>query len=310
MPTILSKKTSHLRTICQLLGLCISIIVAIATDASETKHLGVASCSSSTCHGSTVSFADSNVLRNEFRVWYEQDPHAQAYQTLLTPESQEISRKLGIEAAHKADICLDCHTDFVPVTQRGTEFDLADGVGCEACHGGAENYLSSHTLKNHKDNLNKGLRKTEDPIVRGEICVSCHIGDHPTRQITHTIMGAGHPRLSFELNTFSKIQPAHFNVDNDYTDRKGSVNELSLWASGQVVAAKQLLHNLKSSPRSGLFPEFAHMDCLGCHQSMKKITWTKDPITQLRPGALRYQDAHLMMSYHIARVLTLSLIHI
>ncbi|RBP47138.1 multiheme c-type cytochrome [Arenicella xantha] len=268
----------------------------------STAHLGVASCSASTCHGSTVPYTESNVLQNEFRTWYELDPHARAYQTLLTDESAKIARKLGLESASTADTCLTCHADNVAPAQRGADFRLQDGVGCEACHGGAENYLKSHTLQAHIDNLSAGLRKTEDPLTRGKLCVSCHVGGQQTRQITHQIMGAGHPRLSFELNTFSSIQPAHYMVDEDYRQRKGEVSAISTWAMGQVVAAEQLLLNVANKPRAGLFPELSHMDCLGCHQSMSKITWMPDSVTQLPSGTLRYQDAHLLSSYRIASV--------
>jgi hypothetical protein len=287
-----------------LLTLALSLSIA---DANDGAHLGVSNCASSTCHGSSLAFKDSSILRNEFRTWYEQDPHALAYKTLLNPRSQEIARKLGLESAHRAPICLACHTDHVATNKRGEDFKLEDGVGCEACHGGSENYLNSHTNDNHAGNLNAGLRKTEDPAVRGELCVSCHIGNEQSRQITHTIMGAGHPRLSFELNTFSSIQPAHYSVDLDYIERKGNVNTLQTWAVGQVIAASQLLKNVSSLPRSGLFPELSHMDCLACHQGMKKLTWSADRISQLPSGALRYQEAHLLMSYRIAQVTAVDL---
>jgi len=271
------------------------------------KHLGVASCAASTCHGSTVPFADSKVLQNEFRTWNEEDPHARAYQTLLSSESKKIALNLGLASAETADVCLSCHTDNVPLEQRGDEFILIDGVGCETCHGGAENYIQSHTNATHQENLDAGLRETENPTIRAELCVSCHLGDHLDRKITHTIMGAGHPRLSFELNTFSSIQPAHYQVDADYIDRKGDHNELQIWAIGQLVAAEQMLTNVKEFPRSGLFPELAHMDCLGCHQPMSKVDWAPNPLTNLSAGALRYNDAHLLMSYQLAKTVSPSL---
>ncbi len=273
----------------------------------DAKHLGVASCAGSTCHGSSVPFADSNVLQNEFRTWNEQDPHARAYQTLLTDESKKIARNLGLASAETADVCLNCHADNVMAEQRGEEFIVIDGVGCETCHGGAENYIQSHTSSTHQENLAAGLRKTEDPGIRAELCVSCHIGNHTDRKITHTIMGAGHPRLSFELNTFSSIQPAHYQVDQDYVGRKGEHNELQIWAIGQLVASEQLLTNIEEFPRSGLFPELVHMDCLGCHQPMSKIDWAPNPLTNLSAGALRYNDAHLLMSYQLAKTVSPSL---
>ncbi len=280
---------------------CFSVNSQEDNASQAAKHLGVPSCSQSTCHGSNITFADSNILRNEFRVWNENDPHARAYKTLLSADSQRIAKNLGIGSAESSDLCLGCHADNVPQEQRGDEFAIADGVSCEVCHGGGEDYLSIHTSGNHQQSLSKGLYATEDPLKRAELCVSCHVGNDSDRKITHEIMGAGHPRLSFELNTFSSIQPAHYRVDDDYVERKGNITELQIWAVGQLVAAEQFLANVKSFPKSGLFPELVHMDCLGCHQEMSNVTWTANPLTKLPAGALRYNDAYLMTSYQIAK---------
>ena len=286
------------------LSLLLLLLISPPLYAQQAIHLGVASCAASTCHGSTVEYSQSNIQRDEFRVWNETDPHARAYQTLLTPESQLIANKLGLVEPHKADTCLNCHSDNVPQDLRGEQFVLADGVGCEVCHGGASEYLKLHTDGDHNANLEAGMYRTELPKERAELCVSCHVGDQHQRKIDHQIMGAGHPRLSFELNTFSSIQPAHYQVDEDYRERKGEISELQIWAVGQVQAASQFLYNVESAPRSGLFPEFVHLDCLGCHQDMSKITWTNNPLTQQSAGALRYNDAYLMMSYQIALAVT------
>ncbi len=267
----------------------------------EGKHLGVASCASSTCHGSNVAFADSAVMRNEFRIWNENDPHARAFKTLLSAESKRMAKNLGIEAAESSVQCLGCHADYVSEDRRGEEFKLSDGVGCEACHGGGESYLDIHTDGDHQANLENGLYPSEDPHARAELCVACHVGNDQNQKITHQIMGAGHPRLTFELNTFSSIQPAHYTVDSDYVERKGDITELQVWAIGQVVAAQQHLKNIQKFPRDGLFPELVHMDCLSCHQEMSKVTWTKNPLTKLPAGALRYNDAYLMTSYQIVK---------
>ena len=63
---------------------------------SDEIHLGVSSCTSSTCHGSIQPWSDSNVLQNEYLTWEDQDPHSQAYKILLTDESQLIARNLGL----------------------------------------------------------------------------------------------------------------------------------------------------------------------------------------------------------------------
>jgi hypothetical protein len=120
-------------------------------------------------------------------------------------------------------------------------------------------------------------------------------------------MGAGHPRLSFEINTFSSIQPAHFVADQDYIRRKGKPDNVQLWAVGQLVASEQMLSNISAFPRAGLFPELAHMDCLGCHQSLERVDWTPNPLTQLNPGTIRFNDAHLVTSYQLTQALAPSL---
>ena len=52
------------------------------TPVGENKHLGVASCASSVCHGKSKAQPDQNVGLNEYRIWMDQDLHAQAYRAL------------------------------------------------------------------------------------------------------------------------------------------------------------------------------------------------------------------------------------
>ena len=265
------------------------------------KHLGAATCASSTCHGSTTVYKDSNVMQNEFSVWQESDKHARAFEILKQPESQAISRKLGLGDATTAQICLDCHTDNTPVALRGEKFQLEDGVGCEACHGGSEKWISTHTNKDvsHADNLAAGLYPTEVPVERAKLCLSCHMGTKD-RMITHKIMGAGHPRLQFELDTFNWLNP-HYEIDEDYIKRKGEFNGARDWALGQGVAAKNLLEQLTDAKTaySGIFPELVLFDCHACHKSMGGNTWAARPGTGLGPGVVRLNDANLVTFRHV-----------
>ena len=86
-----------------------------------------------------------------------------------------------------------------------------------------------------RENLAAGLYPTEQPVARAEKCLSCHFGDDK-KFVTHQIMGAGHPRMSFELDTFTAVEPAHFVIDKSYIERKGPVNDVRVWAVGQAVA--------------------------------------------------------------------------
>lgn len=269
------------------------------------KHMGVATCSNSVCHGASQPFKESNVWQNEFARWQEYDPHAtQAFQALQGAEGQAIAKKLGLGDATQAQVCLDCHADNTPVANRGERFQLADGVGCEACHGGSELWLSSHADKGvpHADNLAKGLYPTEDPVKRAELCLSCHMGG-PDRMITHRIMGAGHPRLSFELDTFTWINP-HYEVDADYIARKGEFNGVRDWGVGQGVAAANLLDTLLDPKHgwNGIFPELVLFDCHACHRRMDGGKWAPRQGTGLGPGVVRLNDANLVMFRHVLSV--------
>ena len=265
------------------------------------QHLGVASCASGVCHGATQPFKDSNVWQNEYSVWSDSDPHAKAYQTLLSNDSKRIARNLGIPNAATATMCLDCHSDNAPGEKRGEKFLITDGVGCEACHGGAEEWISSHTDYNvaHADNVSKGMYPTNEPVARAKLCLSCHMGT-ADRMITHRIMGAGHPRLAFELDTFTWLNP-HYEIDDDYVSRKGEFNGARDWALGQGVAAGNLLDVLTNdrAGSQGIFPELVLFDCHACHRVMSGKRWGPRPGTGLGPGVVRLNDANLVMFRHV-----------
>src|SRR5258708_15256093 len=103
--------------------------------ASAATHLGVASCSGSNCHGASEPQAGARIPGNEYVVWSKRDKHRQAYTLLLEERALRIARGLGLPDAANQKVCLDCHADNVPVTQRGRPFQISDGVGCEAFHG-------------------------------------------------------------------------------------------------------------------------------------------------------------------------------
>jgi len=278
----------------------------------DAAHLGVASCASSACHGASSPAPGGVVLQNEYSTWQREDAHAGAYNLLLNEDSQRIAQKLGLEAAHTADICLDCHADNVPEAQRGQRFQISDGVGCEACHGGAEDWLQLHTVNDnatsHARNVKAGLYPTDDPRARGDLCLSCHLGDE-TKFVTHRIMGAGHPRLSFELDTFTAIEPAHFVVDDDYRERKDAPGGVRTWAVGQAKTLENTLELVTDSQygRAGLFPELSFFDCHACHKPMSAGTWRYRGSTGLGPGVVRFNDASLIMTRVIASVIAPSL---
>jgi hypothetical protein len=270
---------------------------------SKDKSLGVASCASSLCNGAVETWKDSNVLQNEYVTWSRSDKHARSYAVLLNDRSKEIAKKLGMkEAPHKADLCLDCHTYNPPPPHRGEGFLIADGIACEACHGPAERWIKGHVepKANHAGNVANGMYPTNDDVARAKLCLSCHLGNEQ-KFVTHKIMAAGHPRMSFELDTFTQIGPAHFRIDDDWRKRKGSWDGVRAWAIGQAVAAQDII-GLLLSPRGrdDLFPELVLFDCHSCHHPMadKRNTAAR---WGAGPGIVRLNDASLLMLRQIAR---------
>jgi hypothetical protein len=263
------------------------------------KHMGVATCGNSSCHSVKQLEEPSNVLQNEYSTWLFHDRHSKAYSTLLSEESQRIASKLGIKDASKASICLDCHADNVPLEKRGEEFHMTDGVGCEACHGGSEKWLGRHTIKPYslQRNLADGMYPTANLGERTKLCVSCHVGNEK-KLANHTIMGAGHPRLGFELDTFTIRQPEHHVVDQDYLQRKNPDSPIRRLLVGSAVHAQSVAKNLGGSlinnPQG--HPEIALYDCHSCHHSLSDLKWKQRPSTAgLKPGAIRLNDSSFII---------------
>jgi hypothetical protein len=267
-------------------------------------HLGVASCAGNNCHGATERSEGSSVAQNEYLIWAKSDKHHRAYTVLLEERGMRIARNLGLANAATADMCLGCHTDLVPPAERGPQFQLSDGVGCEACHGGASSWLGIHISgARHSDNLAAGLYPTEQPAARAEKCLSCHIGDpaDDNRFVTHRMMGAGHPRMPFELDTYTAVEPAHFVVDQRYIERKGPVNDVQVWAVGQAIDLDKRMGALLEPKRApkGVFPELVLFDCQSCHHPYNSLRG-EGVSTGLAPGSVKLYDANAIMLHVIA----------
>ncbi len=290
--------------VCALLIWALAGTAQATEDAAPAKHLGVVTCSGSTCHGAPRPLADSKVMQNEFITWHRHDAHSRAYRALLSENGQRIARNLGLDSAAGAPECLICHTNYAPAEARGKRFQLSDGVACEACHGPASGWLGTHVTgeASREDNLKVGMYPTEEPVARAKLCLSCHLGT-AQKFATHRIMGAGHPRLSFELDTFTQLQPAHYRVDEDYRSRKHVYGGVQVWAVGQVIAASRTLDLFRSGkyPGTGAFPEFAFFDCHACHHPMRDPRWAPRESTGLGPGTVRLNDANMLMLLYLTK---------
>ncbi len=279
-------------------------------------HLGVASCAGSTCHGRSVANTPEEgvVRQDELLRWQEESSpsgaHSRAYRVLREPRGIAIGKRLGVDSG-SAQMCLGCHA--TPAGQRGGRFQVNDGVGCESCHGPASGWLASHYSvgATHARNVSQGLVPLDNPATRARVCLDCHLGSEDAGQfVTHRIMAAGHPRISFELDLFSTLQQ-HHDEDADYAKRnKTGGNALRMWAVGQAEALSRSL-NLFSKPglaTEGIFPEFYFYDCHSCHRRIfdgenARPTKLANPGRPIPPGMPPYNDENLIMLSAAVKVL-------
>jgi hypothetical protein len=296
----------HRMAVAWLLAVCgLQATAQVLPDKSRDKTLGVVTCASSLCHGSIASWNGSPVNQNEYVVWSRLDKHARAYNLLLNEKSRRIAANLALpEPAHQSRVCLDCHA-HVPANAAPAH-KVSDGIGCEGCHGPAERWIASHTEPeaSHRANLANGLYPSDQPLARARLCLSCHFGT-ADKYVSHRIMAAGHPRMSFEMETFTNLQPAHFRIDADYIARKGNVDGVRIWAIGQAVAVGTQIDILLDPRRGrdGAFPELTLFDCHACHHPMSDTRWK--PVgtfgRSISPGLVRLNDSSMLMLRLILR---------
>ncbi len=277
---------------------------------------GVASCAGSTCHGR----AEGNgavVRQDEIATWQEPSSpsgaHSRAYAVLAGRRGQQIAASLGLGSATQAPACLGCHATYAPAGQRGAKFTLSDGVGCESCHGAsggawlAEHYAMPAT---HVSNVAAGLIPLDNPKARANVCLDCHYGSSkPGQFVTHAMMAAGHPRISFELDLFSALQQ-HHNIDADYLARKSRPDAVRFWAVGQAEAVRRQV-SLFAQPKfamEGMFPQFYFYDCHSCHRTIadgpaRPLSFETNPGRPITFGNPPFNDENIILLGAVAAAL-------
>jgi hypothetical protein len=253
------------------------------------KYIGVESCASSTCHGAKSARDNRNVLQNEYTTWFRFGQHSRSLQTLHSDAATTITQTLGQPLPWENKSCLGCHSNNVAAEQRSASYSEEDGITCEACHGPAEKWASTH---HRGKTLGPKPASIWEPAQEAASCLSCH---SPTveKPMTHQMFSAGHPPLSFELVTFSKLQPTHVAYDEDYVERKGKTSDLARWFAGQVASSMNYLERLeKHIPSSvALVPDGALFTCHSCHQSAIR----PQAIASEKPGALQPDTSSIQM---------------
>lgn len=228
---------------------------------------GAGSCAASGCHGGNEFRGTTG---SEFSTWAAVDPHARAYAVLFDDRSLRMIERLrgkvalaterDYHTALEAENCLACHA----TTAKADSPILADGVGCEACHGPSERYRSTHYLSGWKAKsaaakCADGLAPLADAARRAVTCARCHVGG-PGMDVNHDLIAAGHPRLAFEFASHLARYPKHW---------KEPADEARDWVIGQAAAGRAAAALLEArAAKAKPWPELAEFGCYSCHHEL------------------------------------------
>ena len=239
--------------------------------------LGTGSCSSSACHGNAGQNTHINIMTNEYIIWSKQDAHSKAWKVLKNEDSLIIAKHLGIKDPSSDKQCLNCHSPGMIKDRTGNIQQSNEGVNCESCHGSSENWIKSHTQKNssHEVNVKNGLIDLVNLESRAKVCLECHLGAKNSAEVNHQLIAAGHPRLTFELDTFTQITPHHWKIDTDYINRKGTYSPTKALLIGQITRQIELIDLYKNFYNKHNKTDYTFTYCYSCHHSLKDDNWKK-----------------------------------
>jgi hypothetical protein len=178
-------------------------------------------------------------------------------------------------------LCLKCHVH--PAYEHARpNFRKQDGVGCESCHGAAQDWLTPHYRAGWQQADHERLGFADIKRLRGraEICAKCHVGT-PEANVDHDLIAAGHPALRFEFATYFANLPPHWDAardkkENSTRDAPTIDFEMRAWSAGQHAALACSLDLLayRADPTNGkAWPEFAELDCFSCHHDLSGAGW-------------------------------------
>ncbi len=262
-------------------------------------YTGPGGCAASNCHGSVQPKNVTRIPQNEYSIWAAQDKHSRATQVLSNAVSLRMAKILKINQPNTEHKCLACHAADVSPELRAETFHLEDGVSCESCHGPAVGWLGPHTTRNwtHEQSIKAGMYDLRDNIHRSERCVGCHVGT-PEKQVDHEMIAAGHPDLTFELDTYSSAMPRHWRP----TRESEAWSDVREWAVGQAVQLREALNRLDRRVSGPNWPEFAEMDCFACHHSLTRPedSWRQARgYPDRRAGSTEWNAARYVVFRHI-----------
>ncbi len=257
---------------------------------------GIGGCMASSCHGS--SQPDAPIWQRAGKVWFDNDPHAQAYAILHNEESRAmLERLLGRPLANEAERkqilesrCVSCHAS------ENTNVDLRPlGIHCGSCHGPlnawGEDHYSLATLSK-KESRFDGTERVALPDWSTQVrkCAECHIGSirdsNPSMHVDHQLMAAGHPPMPFEFSNYLERYPAHWSLAED-----ADSEQWMRWRIGKLETAKARLQLLIDRCQSeGDWPEFTEYSCSSCHHELDATGWRAGSKQKANQGGVAVWD--------------------
>ena len=270
------------------------------------NFLGSQSCTASSCHGNPRR---ESVTGSAAHFFFDADRHQRGGAVLRERRSKEIAERLNLpQPAWETKECLVCHAPAAIQSENRQDFQakLAEGVGCESCHGPARNWLTlHHTLEWKSPEIwsseikeEVGFRETKNLLNRVNDCADCHVGN-ANQSVNHDLIAAGHPRLVIEYAAYQSMMPAHWRRSED-RQRQASARNSSWsqptseawdWLLGQLVNAEHELSIVSASGSNpnAVWPELAQYDCFGCHHDLRTKSWQQSRAAwDLKPGEFQW----------------------
>jgi hypothetical protein len=298
---------THTRTLGPAAGLALAVVAGLGwprapaepvpprTTTVVPAPVGLAGCAAAACHGAPPSRFGADGHPERWRCsaaqWSAADPHRHAYAVLDGELAEHImARYAGGRPATAEPRCLACHTnpslagDTTPAPFIALR---AEGVSCEACHGGAGGWVGPHTTWRTAADREvgydrHGMAKLFDLGVRAEVCLGCHVGapGDPVRDMNHDMIAAGHPRLEFDFADALARLPKHWDEKDRTTDGQPPREAgwgVRAWLVGRVAHAEAAGRlTADRAARADPWPELAEGNCFACHHTLPE-GWRQRP---------------------------------
>ena len=143
-----------------------------ASEVPVHDYIGAKKCS--LCHNKAAK-------GDQYQIW-KGSAHANAFQTLGTPEAKAVADALGIADPQQSGKCLRCHsTAYAFGEQKVTDIiSVEEGVSCETCHGPGKDYMKLEAMKDREKAVAAGLIIPDE-----QTCLKCHNDTAPNVKPFH-----------------------------------------------------------------------------------------------------------------------------